>query len=104
MAKKSVDLDSLIHIELTKLEDKVNQFQDYLEMNTIVTQVTSESEIILTEENQDKLHKEILIQIKMQDALFNWLPLLKKLKETELNKEVEVRGDGHVGNFFKGKE
>jgi hypothetical protein len=100
MAKK-IDTKNLILFELAKLENKVNEFQTYLELNPITAQVTKGNEIILSEENQDKLHKEIVIQIKMQSALFEWLPLLEKLRESENNKELETRGNLEVNGLFK---
>lgn len=100
MAKAKITDQSLIHFELEKLEAKVNQFQTYLEMNPITAVVTQGNEVILTEENQDKLHKEILIQIKIQDVLFNWLPALEKLKEKKVDK-ISTRGDIEVSGLFK---
>ena len=102
MAK--IKVESLINVEIEKLQAKVNQFQKYLEMNPITAQVTKDSEIILSQDNQDKLHKEIIIQIKMQDALFNWLPLLEKLKKGEEGKELETRGDIEINGLFKSKK
>lgn len=100
MAKK-VNPQDIILFELEKLEAKVNEFQKYLELNTINAQITKDGAITLSEENQDKLHKEIVIQIKMQDALFNWLPLLQKLREGEQNKQLETRGDVEVNGLFR---
>lgn len=97
---KTIKPESYIHFELKKIESKVKEFQDYLSLNPITAQVTKGNEILLSDENQDKLHKEIVIQIKMQDALFNWLPLLEKLREDE-SKEVEKRGDVKIGGMFK---
>lgn len=102
MAK--LNLDSLISVEIEKLQGKVNQFQKYLEMNPITAQVTKDNEILLSQDSQDKLHKEIVIQIKMQDALFNWLPLLEKLKKGEEGKELETRGDVEINGLFKNKK
>lgn len=99
MAKK-INSDNLIHLEIQKLESKVNEFQEYLAMNTIVTKVTDGSSITLTEENQDMLHKEITIQIKMQFALFEWLPLLEKLKEKKADK-IDLRGGAQMNGLFK---
>lgn len=101
MAKKQINPNDILLFELTKLENKVNEFQAYLELNPINAQVTKGNEIMLTEENQDKLHKEIVIQIKMQDALFSWLPLLQKLREGEQAKQLETRGDIEVNGMFK---
>lgn len=106
MAKK-INPDSLIGAEIEHIEEKIKEFQDYLRINSIVTKVTKTNdvlridEIVLTEEQQDKLHKEILVQIKMQYALFDWLPLLKKLKETDETKGLETRGDIEVNGMFK---
>lgn len=102
MAKK-INTDILTAFELEKLENKVQQFQKYLEMNPITAQVTKNNEILLTEDTQDKLHKEIIIQIKIQDALFNWLPLLEKLRQSEKTKDIETRGDVPVNGLFKKK-
>lgn len=102
MAKK-VNPQDIILFELEKLEAKVNEFQKYLELNTINAQITKDGAITLSEENQDKLHKEIVIQIKMQTALFEWLPLLQKLREGEQNKQLETRGDIEVNGLFSKK-
>lgn len=101
MAK--IKVDSLIGFELDKLEAKVGEFQQYLEENSIITKVTSGNEILLALEEQDKLHKEIVIQIKMQDALFNWMPLLEKLREGAEQKKLELRGDAEANGLFNKK-
>lgn len=101
MAKIKIDNKSLIHVELKKLEAKVKQFQDYLERNNINTVVTESGEIVLTDKDQEALHKEMLIQIKVQDALFAWLPLLEKLKQGEQDKADNVRGNTEIGGMFK---
>jgi len=103
MAKK-LTVESYIHFELDKLQVKVDEFQTYLEMNPITAQVTQGNEVLLTQDNQDKLHKEIVIQIKMQDALFSWMPLLEKLKETAATKELVTRGDVVVNGMFKNRK
>jgi len=100
MAKK-IDEKNLIHFEIEKLEAKVQEMQEYLTMNPIITSVTTGGEISLSEDSQDKLHKEILIQIKIQDALFNWLPLLEKLRAGEQAKEIATRGDVEINGLFK---
>lgn len=101
MAKK-VDPKSLIHFELEKLESKVHEFQKYLEFNSIISKVgvhIDDFDIAIDE--QDKLHKEILVQIKMQDALFNWMPLLEKLREKDESKNPENRGDANISPMFR---
>jgi hypothetical protein len=102
MAKK-IDPKTLISFELDKLEQKVQEFQNYLSMNPITAQVTKGSQILLTEDDQDKLHKELVIQIKVQDALFAWMPLLEKLREAQAGKQLETRGDIEVNGLFKHK-
>jgi hypothetical protein len=103
MAKaKKIDEKSLIHFNLEKLEAKVNEFQDYLEMNSINSIVTKDGEVELSLDAQDQLHKEILVQIKMQDALFSWMPILEKLKEGENNKtNIDTYGDKEINGLFK---
>lgn len=101
MAKK-LDPQSLIHFELAKLEDKVHEFQQYLQTNTIISSVSPDA-FDMADDQQDKLHKEIIIQIKMQDALFNWMPVLEKLRESTNAKQIETRGDIVVNGLFKQK-
>jgi hypothetical protein len=100
MAKiKKIDEKSLVHFNIQKLEDKINEFQSYLQINVINAAVTKNNEILLNIDAQDQLHKEILIQIKMQDALFNWVPLLEKLKQKE-QESASIRGDAEIGGMF----
>lgn len=103
MAKK-INKDSLISVELEKLQKKVDEFQKYLEMNPIITQVTKDNIIVITEDDQDKLHKELLVQIKVQDAIFSWLPLLEKLKEEKSTKDMATYGNVEVNGMFKNKK
>lgn len=106
MAKIRIDkLDSksLIKFELNSLEEKVKEFQDYLRINKINSTVTQAGVITLSEDDQDKLHKELLIQIKVQDAIFNWVPLLEKLRESQEVKDVETRGDIEINGLYKNK-
>ena len=56
MAK--INKDSLIHVELEKLEAKVNEFQTYLENNSILNFKPIDKDS--TQDYQDKLHKEML--------------------------------------------
>ncbi len=97
MAK--INKDSLIHVELEKLEAKVNEFQTYLENNSILNFKPIDKDS--TQDYQDKLHKEMLVQIKIQDAVFAWMPLLLKLRETEDGKNIETRGDIKIGGNFR---
>ena len=99
MSKKKLDSKSLVDLELSKLEKKVQEFQTYLEQNSILKAKTLDS----TDDYQDKLHKEMLVQIKVQDALFNWMPLLAKLRETEEDK-VELRGGGELNGMYINKK
>lgn len=105
MAKK-IDVNRLINTELQNLEDKVKEFQKYLQINSIISTVdgTRIDELSLTEEKQDKLHKEILVQIKMQDALFVWLPLLEKLREQRAEDELQTYGDAEINGMFKNRK
>lgn len=99
MAKKP-KIEELIGPELGNFEEKLKEFQQYLKINTIITKVTDGNSILLTEENQDKLHKEIIVQMKMQEYVLNWLPLLKRLKETEVITE-KTYGNKEVGGAFR---
>lgn len=104
MAKK-LNTESLINVEIQNLEDKVKEFQTYLKQNSINTNTNGirydDTEDL---ESQDKRHKEIVIQIKMQDALFNWLPLLEKLRQGEDAKKLETRGDVPVNGLYASKQ
>lgn len=98
-----IDNKSLIKFELQRLENKVKEFQDYLSTNKINNSVVnSDGSFILSENTQDQLHKEILIQIKMQDAVFTWVPLLEKLREVK-GEVLETRGDIEINGLFKNK-
>ena len=100
MAKK-IQLDNIIAAEVEELADKVKEFQKYLKINNILTTGSGVRYDEVEEEVQEKLHKEILVQIKMQDAVFNWLPMLKKLRETEAVDSLETRGNVEVNGMFK---
>jgi hypothetical protein len=78
--------DSLIAIELLKFEKKINEFFDYLDKSKL---------------NKIEDLKEIDTQIKMIDALTRWLPILEKLRENEISKKMETRGDQEAGGAFK---
>lgn len=98
---KQIKPENIIHAELEKVEDKVREFQRYMLDNNISGVASSGGEFSLSDENQEKLHKEIVMQIKMMDAVLNWLPLLKKYREVEKEKVTENRGDVEVGEHFK---
>lgn len=98
---KKINVDNIIGSEIEKVEDKVREFQRYMTDNNISGVASSGGEFSLSEENQDQLHKEITMQIKMMDSVLTWLPLLKKLRETEKDKEPETYGNQTVGGHFK---
>lgn len=84
--KKATVPDSLIKIELSKFEKKINEFFDYLDKVKIM-------------KIEDL--KEIDTQIKVMDAVTRWLPILEKLRENEQNRKTETRGDQEIGGAFK---
>ena len=100
MAKK-VNPENVIDSEIAKVEEKLCEFQRYLKDNNVAGMASVGGDISLSEEDQDKIHKEIAMQIKMMDSVLNWLPLIKKLRETEQSKELEIRGDAKIGGLFK---
>lgn len=75
MAKK-LNKDNLVQIELVKISAKVDEFQDYLENKKIAAEIDTKSR-----------HDEIDIQIKMQNALFTWLPILENLRNLGMDEE-----------------
>jgi hypothetical protein len=95
--------DSPIALEIQSYESKINEFQNYLEINPIISKVTKDGDIKEEPESQDKRHKEIAIQIKMMDALPSWLTALKKLKEEQVQSELETRGDIDIPGVIKNK-
>lgn len=100
--KKDIKLIGNIDYEVSRVEDKVKEYQDYLEKNTIITKVKDNK----LEEADDSIgvrHKEIEVQIKIMDALLRWLPLLKSLKEEDSKKQIEVRGDSEINPMFKNR-
>lgn len=101
MAKK-LDNQDVIHFELERLEKKVEEFQTYLEKNSILTPPSSNYGDGV--DNQDKLHKEMVLQIKVQSALFEWLPLLAKLRDRDnRDKAIKTRGDVEINGLFNQK-
>ena len=101
-AKKDIKLIGNIDYEVSRVEDKVKEYQDYLQKNTIITKVKDNK----LEEADDSIavrHKEIEVQIKIMDALLRWLPLLKNLKEEDSKKQIEARGDGEINPMFKNR-
>lgn len=101
---KKLDEKSLIHYNLEKLEAKVNEFQDYLQLNKINSSVTKDGHVSLGIDAQDQMHKELIVQIKVQDALFKWLPILEELKEGKKTiNEIETYGDVEINGLYKDK-
>lgn len=86
MAKK---VNSIIALEIEKYEAKIGEFQSYLEYNKIG--------II----EFDDIYKEIETQIKMMNALPNWLEALKKLKEDAKDKPIELRGGAEINDVAR---
>lgn len=76
MAKKKSNPESLIALELDRLSNKVDEFQDYLEAKQI-----------RAEADDNARQKEIEVQIKMVNALFEWLPSLEALRSLGMNEE-----------------
>jgi hypothetical protein len=96
MAQK-LNKESLIAVELGRLDEKIKEFQDYLEKNTIITKVKDNK---LREADDANRHKEIDTQIKMVNALFIWLPALEKLRDTDASNAFEARGNAEVNGMF----
>ena len=86
-----------IALELEKFEQKIREFQAYLETYN----VNSKTETIMVDAS--KRHAEIQCQIKIMDALPNWLAGLKKLKEDSQTAEPEYRGDQVPNGLMKNK-
>lgn len=82
--------DSLIAVELDKFEKKLNELQRYLLLN-----------IIDSDMHPDIKYKEIDCQLKIQNHVLNWLPILEKLREGDAKKKMEVRGGQEVNGMFK---
>lgn len=97
---KKINIENIIATELEKVEEKVREFQRYLLDNSVSGMASVGGDITLSEDDQDKIHKEITMQIKMMDAVLNWLPLLKKYRETEEQKKPGTYGDQEVGGMF----
>jgi hypothetical protein len=92
MAKKNKD-DSIIALELERFEKKIKEFQDYLEFTSIKS-------IGDTKER----HSEIDAQIKILNALPNWLASYEKLLEqNDASKELILRGDEEMSGLMKNK-
>lgn len=99
-----LDNKSLVNFELDNIESKVKELQTYLIINKINTSVSKDGLISISEDDQDKLHKEILLQIKVQDAIFNWIPLLEKLRETKGDEAIETRGDIEINGLYRNRD
>ena len=86
--------DGIIALETEKFENKISEFQLYLEINNI-------NKISEFDEDPSKKYKEIDVQLKMLLALPILLEGLKKLKEKEADKKVETYGDVEVNAAWK---
>lgn len=93
--------ESIINLELLRYEEKVKEFQDYLEKNTIITKVQNGK---LKEADENNRHKEIDTQIKIMNNLVNWLASLEKLRTAEEAKKFEARGDVEVNGLFANRK
>jgi len=82
--------DSLIAVELSKFEKKLNEIQRYLLEN-----------IIDSDMHPDIKYKEVDMQIKMMNNVLQWLPTLERLRETDSTKKIEIRGGQEVNGMFK---
>ena len=102
MSKKIDKVITNIDYEIGKVEEKIKEFQDYLIENTVITKVKN-GELKEASEAQALRHKEIEIQIKMNDAVLRWLPILKSLREEASKKEVALMGDVEMNPMFKRK-
>lgn len=91
MAKSKVG--NVIALEIEKYESKINEFQTYLETHDI--RRIGELDI-----EEDK-YKEIDTQIKMMNALPNWLVSLKTLKEDAEAKSIELRGGNEISDISR---
>lgn len=89
---------SVVGVELQRFEDKLKEFQDYLEKNTIITKVHNGK---LKEADEANRYKEIDMQIKMQNAVLTWLPILEKLRTTEDSRKFEARGGQEVNGLME---
>lgn len=87
---------NIIYNELRRYEEKVKEFQDYLEKNTIITKVKNGK---LVEADEANRYKEMDVQMKIMSNLPAWLEALKKLR-TEEQKVIGTRGDIEVSRVF----
>ncbi len=89
MAKK--DKNNVIALEIENFENKIKEFQIYLHTHDI--RRIGEFE----KEGGDK-YKEVDLQIKMMNALPNWLVALKSLKEAAAELQEDLRGDSEMND------
>lgn len=91
MAKEKI---SVIALELERFNDKVQQFQNYLaSINPLGI------------DDEKKRQSEIDTQIKIMNALPNWLAALEKLRtQSDATKQVEVRADAELSGLMKLKQ
>lgn len=92
MAKKN-NKDSVIALELERFEKKIKEFQDYLEFTSIKS-------IGDTKER----HNEIDAQIKILNALPNWLTAYERLlEEASTSDQIDVRGGEEISGLMQKK-
>lgn len=85
--------DNAIALELKTFDSKIKQFQDYLKINDPSFMI-----------DDRKRHDEIDCQIKIMSNLPAWLSALKKLREEEAEKKVELRGETEISGLMKTKQ
>lgn len=96
---KKTKINSIIALEIGKYEAKIREFQIYLETHDV-------RRIGEINKDEDK-YKEIDTQIKILNALPNWLEALKRLKEVEGEATEEMRGESEINDahkFLKGNK
>lgn len=93
MAKK-IKENSPIALQLEEFKEKINEYQSYLNSIDI-------NKIRDTKER----HNEVDCQIKIMNALPQWLAALEKLLEDadDIKKEIEVRGGDEMSGIMKYK-
>lgn len=91
MAKKKDN--NIIALEIEKFEEKINEFQTYLEVNNINR--------VGEYEDDGKKYKEIETQLKIMAALPALLEALKRLREVSQERQMETRGDVDIPDAWR---